>query len=171
MIATPFMLANRRKLQNILFKEGEIEQSDLTALVGRKNHIIVCGYGKVGQKAAKQLQKDGIQHVVVDYNYSRVRKAQKAGEEIYYGDMSKSAILHALNIEDAASVIVTLDDPEKKRLICEALSPYGESVNIIVKVVSSEEKQMLRGMPISVMVNGKEEVAKILVEKTLRCSL
>ena len=171
MIATPFMLANRRKLQNVLFKEGEIEQSDLTALVGRKNHIIVCGYGKVGQKAAKQLQKDGIQHVVVDYNYSRVRKAQKAGEEIYYGDMSKSAILHALNIEDAASVIVTLDDPEKKRLICEALSPYGESVNIIVKVVSSEEKQMLRGMPISVMVNGREEVAKILVEKTLRCSL
>jgi K+:H+ antiporter len=171
MIATPFMLANRRKLQNILFKEGEIEQSDLTALVGRKNHIIVCGYGKVGQKAAKQLQKDGIEHVVVDYNYSRVRKAQKAGEEIYYGDMSKSAILHALNIEAAASVIVTLDDPEKKRLICEALSPYGESVNIIVKVVSSEEKQMLRGMPISVMVNGKEEVAKILVEKTMRCDL
>jgi len=68
-------------------------------------------------------------------------------------------------------VIVTLDDPEKKQLICEALSPYGESINIIVKVVSSEEKRMLRGLPISVMINGKEEVAKILVEKTLRCSI
>ncbi|MGB6019962.1 MAG: cation:proton antiporter, partial [Sulfurimonadaceae bacterium] len=171
MIATPFMLANRRKLQDILFKEGEIEQSDLSAVEGRKNHIIVCGYGQVGQKVARQLQKEGIEHVVVDYNYSRVRKAQKVGEEIYYGDMSKSAILHALNIADAAAVIVTLDDPEKKQLICEALSPYGKSVNIIVKVVSSEEKQMLRGMPISVMVNGKEEVAKILVEKTMRCDL
>ncbi len=171
MIATPFMLSNRRKLQDILFKEGEIEQSDLTALVGRKNHIIVCGYGKVGQKVARKLQQDGIEHVVIDYNYSRVRKAQKVGEEIYYGDMSKSAILHALNIESAASVIVTLDDPEKKQLICEALAPYGASVNIIVKVISSEEKQMLRGLPISVMVNGKEEVAKILVEKTMRCDL
>jgi CPA2 family monovalent cation:H+ antiporter-2 len=171
MIATPFMLSNRRKLQDILFKEGEIEQSDLTALEGRKDHIIVCGYGKVGQKVARQLQKEGIEHVVIDYNYSRVRKAQKVGEEIYYGDMSKSAILHALNIESAASVIVTLDDPEKKQLICEALAPYGKSVNIIVKVISSEEKQMLRGLPISVMVNGKEEVAKILVEKTMRCDL
>jgi hypothetical protein len=64
-----------------------------------------------------------------------------------------------------------LDDPEKKQLICEALSPYGDSVNIIVKVISSEEKQMLKGKPISVMVNGKEEVAKILVEKTMSCSL
>lgn len=171
MIATPFMLANRRKLQDIFFKEGEIEQSDMSVLEGRKNHIIVCGYGQVGQKVARQLQQEGIEHVVVDYNYSRVRKAQKVGEEIYYGDMSKSAILNSLNIDSASAVIVTLDDPEKKQLICEALSPYGDSVNIIVKVISSEEKLMLRGMPISVMVNGKEEVAKILVEKTLSCSL
>ncbi len=171
MIATPFMLAQRRKLQDILFKEGEIEQSDMSAVEGRKNHIIVCGYGQVGQKVARQLQKEGAEHVVVDYNYSRVRKALKVGEEIYYGDMSKSAILHSLNIEDAAAVIVTLDDPEKKQLICEALSPYGESVNIIVKVVSSAEKHRLRGLPISVMVNGKEEVARILVEQTMRCSL
>ncbi len=171
MIATPFMLANRRWLQDILFKKGEIEQSDLSAVEGRKNHIIVCGYGQVGQKVARQLQKEGIEHVVVDYNYSRVRKALKVGEEIYYGDMSKSAILDSLNIEDAAAVIVTLDDPEKKLLICEALAPYGKSVNIIVKVVSSAEKHMLRGLPISVMVNGKEEVARILVEKTMRCSL
>ncbi len=171
MIATPFMLANRRWLQDILFKKGEIEQSDLSAVEGRKNHIIVCGYGQVGQKVARQLHKEGIEHVVVDYNYSRVRKALKVGEEIYYGDMSKSAILDSLNIEDAAAVIVTLDDPEKKLLICEALAPYGRSVNIIVKVVSSAEKHMLRGLPISVMVNGKEEVARILVEKTMRCSL
>ena len=171
MVATPFMLSNRRKLQNLLFKEGEIEQSDLTALQGRKDHIIVCGYGQVGQKVARELQREGIEHVVIDYNYSRVRKAQKVGEEIYYGDMSKAAILHSLNIESAASVIVTLDDPEKKQLICEALAPYGESVNIIVKIVSSEEKQKLKNLSISAIVNGKEEVAKILVEKTKRCSI
>lgn len=171
MIATPFMLSNRRWFQQLFFKEGEIEQSDLSAFEGRKNHIIVCGYGQVGQKVARELHKKGIEHVVVDYNYSRVRKAQKVGEEIYYGDMSKSAILHSLNIESASAVIVTLDNAEKKRLICEALSPYGETVRIIVKVVSSEENQMLRGMPISVIVNGKEEVAKILVEKTMSCAI
>ncbi len=171
MIATPFMLSNRRRFQQMIYKEGEIDEGDLSALQGRKNHIIVCGYGKVGQKVARQLYKKGIEHVVVDYNYSRVRKAHKVGEEIYYGDMSKPAILHSLNIEEASAVIVTLDDPEKKQLICEALSPYGKSVNIIVKVVSSEEKRMLRGMPISVMVNGKEEVARILVEKTLHCAI
>ena len=171
MIATPFMLSNRRKLQQMIFKEGEIEQSDLSALQGRKEHVVICGYGAVGQKVARQLRTLGVEHVVVDYNYARVRQAHKIGEEIYYGDMSKPAILHALHVEDAASVIVTLDDPEKKLLICEALSPYEKYINIIVKVVSSEEKQMLRGLPISVMVNSNEEVAKILVEQTMRCTL
>ncbi|MCJ7764351.1 MAG: NAD-binding protein, partial [Thiovulaceae bacterium] len=171
MIATPFMLSNRRRFQDMIFKKGEIEQADLTALEGRTNHIIVCGYGKVGQKVSRQLRKEGIEHVVVDYNYSRVRKAQKVGEEIYYGDMSKPAILHSLNIEEASSVIVTLDNPEKRELICEALSPYGGSVNIIVNVTSSEEKQRLRSLPISVIVDGKEEVARILVEKTMHCAI
>ncbi|MEA3373988.1 MAG: cation:proton antiporter [Campylobacterota bacterium] len=171
MIATPFMLSNRRRLQNMIFKEGEIEQSDLSALAGRKNHVVVCGYGKVGQKVARQLQEEGIEHVVVDYNYARVRKAQRVGEEIYYGDMSKPAILHALHVEDATSVIVTLDDPEKKQLICEALTAYDKGIHIIVKIVSSEEKQKLRGLPISVIVNGKEEVAKILVKKSKECTI
>jgi CPA2 family monovalent cation:H+ antiporter-2 len=108
---------------------------------------------------------------VIDYNYARVRKAQKVGEEIYYGDMSKPAVLHSLNIEEASSVVVTLDDPEKRKLICEALTPYGASVNIIVKVTSSGEKQALRGLPIGVIVDGKEEVARILVEKTMRCAI
>jgi CPA2 family monovalent cation:H+ antiporter-2 len=171
MIATPFMLAKRRWLQDILFKEGEIEASDFTPLEGRKNHIIVCGYGTVGQRVARQLQQSEIEHVVIDYNYARVKKAQKVGEEIYYGDMSKPAVLHSLHIEDASSVIVTLDDPEKKELICETLSPYADRVKIIVKVVSSQEKQMLKNLPISVMVDSKEEVAKILVQETMRCSL
>ena len=48
MVATPFMLANRKRLQDILFKEGEIEQSDLSVLEGRKNHIIVCGLNRKG---------------------------------------------------------------------------------------------------------------------------
>ncbi len=171
MIATPFMLSSRRRFQDMIFKEGEIEQGDLSAFEGRTNHIIVCGYGKVGQKVARQLRKEGIEHVVIDYNYARVRKAQKVGEEIYYGDMSKPAVLHSLNIEEASSVIVTLDDPEKRRLICEALSPYGGSVNIIVKVTSSGEKQALRNLPIGVIVDGKEEVARILVEKTMHCAI
>ena len=171
MIATPFMLAKRRWLQDLLFKEGEIEQRDMTPLETRHNHVVVCGYGVVGQFVAKKLRARGVPHVVVDNNYRHVRRAQRVGEEIYYGDMSKPAILHALHVEEAAAVIITLDNPEKKLLICEALSRFGRKINIAVKVVSLEEKAMLKELPISFMVDGKEVVADVLVERTMQCSI
>ncbi len=166
LIATPFMLSKRRWLQNILFKNGEIEESDLSALRDRRDHIVVCGYGAIGKKVAKKLRDQQIKHVVVDYNYARIKQASSAGEEIYYGDMSKPAILHALNIEDAVSVIVTVESSEKKLLICEVLASY--ETNIIVQVSSSQEKRMLYGLPISAIVNSNSEVAKILVTKSTK---
>ena len=171
MVATPFMLARRRWLQDLLFKEGEIEQRNMAPLETRKDHVVVCGYGVVGQFVAKKLRERGVPHVVVDNNYRNVRRAQRVGEEIYYGDMSKPAILHALHVEDAAAVIITLDNPEKKLLICEALAHYGTHINIAVKVVSLEERLMLKELPITSMIDGKEVVAEVLVDQTLQCSI
>ena len=85
--------------------------------------------------------------------------------------MSKPAILEALNVEAAAAVIITLDNPEKKLLVCEALAQYGSRINIAVKIVSLEEKAMLRELPISYMVDGKEVVAEVLVNKIMECRI
>ena len=171
MIATPFMLAKRRWLQDKIFTKGEIEQRDMTPLESRKDHVVVCGYGVVGQFVAKKLKALGVAHVVIDNNYKNVQRAKRAGEEIYYGDMSKPAVLHAVHVEDASAVIITLDNPEKKLLVCEALAQYGDRINIAVKVVSLEEKAMLKELPISYMVDGKEVVAEVLVDQTMRCRI
>ena len=78
---------------------------------------------------------------------------------------------HALHVEKAAAVIVTLDNLEKKRLICEAVLQYSKDVNLIVKVVSLEEKEKLADLNISIIVDGKAEVARVLVESMRTCKL
>ena len=74
-------------------------------------------------------------------------------------------------MEQASSVIVTLDNIEKKRLICEAILKYTQNVNLIVKVVSLEEKEKLADLDINVVVDGKLEVARVLVERMITCQL
>jgi monovalent cation:H+ antiporter-2, CPA2 family len=165
MIATPFILSRRKWLQDILYKKGEIQEGDLSALPKHKNHVVICGYGSVGKKVAKQLRDKAIEHIIVDYNYARIVQATRASEEIYYADMSKLTTLHALHIEDAASIIVTLEDSQKKRLICESLISYNATLNIIVQVNTSRDKRMLYGLPITTIVNTKDEIATILVNK------
>jgi len=66
---------------------------------------------------------------------------------------------------------VTLDNIEKKRLICEAVLKYSKDVNLIVKVVSLEEKEKLADLDITTIVDGKVEVARVLVERMITCQL
>ncbi len=169
-VATPFILANLSTISGYFFKDVSITET-FAMLPGRKNHIIVCGYGVVGKFVAKSLQEIGADYVVIDNSYKHVQEALTEGQEVYFGDMSKAAILDKLCTKDAVSVIVTLDNLEKKRLICEAIVHYAPNVKLVVKVVSLEEKEELEGLPISITIDGKKEVASRLVSEALYCSI
>jgi len=170
MFLTPFIITRIHTLAKLFSKE-ELIENDFTTIAGKKDHIIVCGYSIVGKFVAKELRERGVAHIIVDNSLKHVKEGLADGEEIYYGDMSKSGILHALHAEDASGVIITLDNPEKKRLISEAVSRYKKQINLIVKVVSLEEKEMLADLPIHAIIDGKEEVAKILVSHSIQCKL
>lgn len=169
-ILTPFILSNLSKISGYFFKDVSVTET-FAMLPGRKNHIIVCGYGVVGKFVAKALREEGVDYVVADNSYKHVEEALKDGQEVYFGDMSKTAILDKLCTKDSVSVIITLDNLEKKKLICESIVRYAPSVKLVVKVVSLEEKRELRGLPISITIDGKREVASRLVSEALYCNL
>lgn len=169
-VATPFILANLSRISGYFFKDVSVTET-FAMLPGRSHHIIVCGYGVVGKFVAKELRASGVDYVVVDNSYKHVQEALRDGQEVYFGDMSKTAILDKLCTKDSVSVIITLDNLEKKRLICEAIIRYAPEVKLVVKVVSLEEKRALRGLPISITIDGKKEVAARLVSEALTCEL
>jgi CPA2 family monovalent cation:H+ antiporter-2 len=169
-VVTPFVLVNLSRISGYFFKDVSVTES-FSMLPGRNNHIIVCGYGVVGKFVAKELRAEGVDYVVADNSYKHVEEALRDGQEVYFGDMSKTAILDKLCTRDAVSVIVTLDNLEKKRLICETILRYAPNVKMVVKVVSLEEKRALRGLPISITIDGKKEVAARLVSEAMRCDL
>ncbi len=170
MILTPFLMTRIEDIVSRLFPE-DIHEYDLQKILTHKNHVIVCGYSTIGKFVAKELKEKGVEHIIIDNSLKHVKEGLNDGEEIYYGDMSKESILLALHAEDASAVIITLDNPEKKRLISEAVSRYERRINLIVKVVSLEEKKMLEDLPIGAMIDGKEEVAKILVQHSIQCQV
>lgn len=169
-VGTPFILANVSKISSYFFKDISVTET-FAMLPGRKNHVIVCGYGVVGKFVAKALKAEGVDYVVADNSYKHVEEALRDGQEVYFGDMSKTAILDKLCAKDSVSIIVTLDNLEKKRLICETIIRYAPKVKLVVKVISLEEKRALRGLPISITIDGKREVAARLVSEALHCEI
>ncbi len=170
MIITPFFISRIKTIVEFLSKENS-KVEELTPLANRKDHVIVCGYSVVGKFVAQNLDLLDAPYIVVDNSYKHVKEALADGKEAYLGDMSKQNILDAIHVESSAAVIVTLDNIDKKRLICEAILEQTKNINLVVKVVSLEEKEKLADLDITVIVDGKAEVARVLVERMITCQL
>lgn len=171
MIITPFLITKIGVITDRLFRESETLSKVKVEDKERKNHVLVCGYSVVGHFVVDKLHARGSSCVIVDYNIKHVREGLAKGEEIYWADISKPAILDSLHVAEASAVVVTLDNIEKKRAICEAILSYAPKVNLVVKVSSLDGKNALSDLPITVIVDAKREVAKILVEEALSCNL
>ncbi len=170
MLITPFMIAKIDVIVGKLLKE-EMHHNDIESFTERKNHIIICGYSVVGKFIAKDLADTGVEYIIIDNSLKHVKEALDEGKKAYYGDMSKPSMLSALHVENAAAVIVTLDNMEKKRLICEALQQFNTNVKIVAKVVSLEEKEALESLEIGTVIDAKKEVAHILADEAKLCRL
>jgi len=170
MVVTPFFIVKINSFVDALLKESDIV-TDMTPLASRENHVIVCGYSVVGKFVTHYLDDLDAPFVVVDNSNKHVKEALEENIEAYLGDASKSQILNALHIEKASAIIVTLDNIDKKRLICEAILKHSRNANLIVKVTSLEEKKRLEDLNITVIVDGKVEVARVLVERMVSCQL
>ncbi len=82
----------------------------LPAQVTPQGHVIVCGYGRIGQNLVRLLEDQNVPYVCVDLDPDRIRAALTAGEQVMYGDASRSGILEACRIGSARAVVISFDD-------------------------------------------------------------
>jgi len=170
MVLTPFYLPRIHPLVTRFFRPEE-PHVELAPLEGLANHVIVCGYSVVGKIVARDLRSRGIPYLVVDNSMKHVREGLDKGEPIYLGDLSRRPVAEALSLDTASAVIVTLENAEKKRLVCETVLEVNPGANLVVKIQTLEEKALLADLNIREIVDSKEEVAHILVDRAMRCRL
>ncbi len=74
------------------------------------NHVIICGYGRIGQSIGNFLDEEDIRYVALDLDASRVREAHLAGEPVYYGDATERAVLESVGIASARLLVISHHD-------------------------------------------------------------
>ncbi len=170
MVITPFFISKINRFVAYITKY-EYLGLNTSAFEARRDHVIICGYSVTGKFVAKNLDNIDAHYVIIDNNPKHVQEAIKDGKEAYLGDMSKLSLLEALHAESSAAVIVTLDNIEKKRAICEAILKHTKDINLVVKVSTLEDKENLQDLPITSVVDDKVEVGRILVERMMTCQI
>jgi len=73
-----------------------------------KNHYLICGFGRVGEKVAAELHKDGVQFVVVDIDPAAINLCNDRSFLCLLGDATNEETLLAAGLMNAKGMITAL---------------------------------------------------------------
>lgn len=76
-----------------------------------KDHIIIAGQGRIGQLLADVLYQQGVDYVALEHDAVVVAKLVEKKRPVFFGNASRTDLLHKLNAAQAAAFIVTMDQP------------------------------------------------------------
>ena len=75
-------------------------------------HVVIAGFGRVGQIVARILSAKRIPVTALDSNPEQVDFVRKFGAQIFYGDASRPEILEAAQTGKARAFVLAIDDIE-----------------------------------------------------------
>ncbi|MBI1346083.1 potassium channel protein [bacterium] len=110
-----------------------------------QNHVILCGYGRVGQHLARELQAAHQQFVIVDTVMEQLRDAEAAGLLVLVGDATEEAVLKTAGIDRARVLASVLSSDAANVFITLTARELNPKIEIIARAESnSTEKKLLR---------------------------
>lgn len=102
------------------------------------NHVIVCGYGRNGKQACNQLQKRGVQFVVIERDEEICDELRQEGQILYIqGDATDDKYLAFARIHEAKALISTLDQDTNNLFVVLSARNINPKLQIISR--ASEE--------------------------------
>ncbi|EWY38749.1 potassium transporter [Skermanella stibiiresistens SB22] len=163
MALTPFLMAAGRLLAKAL--SPRIVPAELRRLEGDardfKGHVIIAGFGRVGQTIARLLDAQRLPYMAFDLEPSRVAEGRARGLPIYYGDASRAEVLRAAGIDRARAAVVTLDQPQAAERAVEAIRRLCPMLDIHARARDHEHQVHLRA-------SGATHVVPEMMEGSLR---
>lgn len=172
MILTPIILKNLSKFAAHLVPEDPLAIVNTYNIdKDTKGHIVVIGYGHLGQEIANNLRLEGHEYVIVEHNLKYFEMGYLDDEPIIFGNAAHKHILESVNIKQACAVIVAIDNPEKVHLVCEVINDLTYNTKTIVKVTRFSEKEELKNLHLEHIIVEDDVVARALVEETKECRI
>ncbi len=107
-------------------------------------HVIVCGYGRVGQETCRRLKRHGTSFLVVDNNPERVAQIEADGFLALQGDASDDAVLVRAGVARARALVTAAQSDAVNVYITLSARALNPSLLIIARAATTEAEHKLR---------------------------
>jgi CPA2 family monovalent cation:H+ antiporter-2 len=166
MFVGPFLVRYNSRIADFVLRRQTGTPSEIaletaaTRELARREHVIICGFGRVGQNLARVLEKQGFEFIAIDLDLFRVRDARQAGDPVVYGDASEPEVLRALGVEHASVIVVSFEGPDTSQRVVRAVRRLRSDVPVLVRTEDDSKLEAL-------LAAGATEVVPEIFETSL----
>jgi len=163
MLVTPLLLRAAPHIATRLHRKPneEAKLEEINALnAGLHNHVVICGYGRVGQSIGRALRNAQQRYIALDSDPVRVHEAAVGETCVHYGDSRRAELLVAIGLERARLLVIAVDQADIALLILKEARRLNTTVPILVRTRDDSQLAELKAA-------GASEVVPELLESSL----
>lgn len=140
------------------------DQPDLPEL---RNHVVICGGGRVGGLIAGVLRTRRQRFVMIEMDRRLAEGLRRAGNTVIYGNAAAAPVLEQAHLAAARTLVIALPDPVATRQIVDWARRHSPRLDIVARVDSVEAAALLRELGVNEAVVAEQELALEMTRHTL----
>lgn len=123
---------------------GSWQQRRMEKQVHRlKDHYVISGFGRVGQRVATQLEGSEVPFVVVDANPATIAAAQDRGLIYFEGDATRTSVLEEVGIQRARGLLACADSDISNVYVTLSARAINPGLYIVARAAGPDAEQNL----------------------------
>src|SRR5450755_932472 len=173
MVLSPLLIRHNRRITRAFLGESgpahneAMREAQATLAVADRDHVVICGFGRVGQNIARVLEQTGFEYIALDIDPYRIRVGRQAGDPVIYGDAGQIAVLQNVGLARANCLVITFADPEVALRILRSVRELRRDVPILVRTQDDTKLEELQAAGATEVVPETFEASLMLLSHLL----
>jgi glutathione-regulated potassium-efflux system ancillary protein KefC len=143
MVLTPLLfIALERWVLPRVTERGARREQDV--IVSADAPVVIAGYGRFGQIVGRMLRANGFSLTILDVDPEIIDMLSNMGVKAYYGDASRTDLLHAAGCEHARLFVLAVDDRAEATRIAEQVRHHFPHLPILARARDRQHYWELR---------------------------
>lgn len=132
-----------------------------------RDHIVICGYGRVGKYVGRALEMSRLPYVVIDYNHATVSDLKRKNIPVVFGDPADKDVLDYAQVDFAKALIIAIPDRHTQEMIIGNAQTLNKRIRIICRCHHEEDQKWLKSLGVASIVQPEFEAALSVITKLL----
>lgn len=163
MLLTPLLLRAAPRIAARLHRKPneEAQLDQISALnADLSGHVVICGYGRVGQSIGRFLRRERQAFVALDDDPVIIQEASVGESCVHYGDSRRGDLLTAVGLSRAKLLVIAVDKTDIAISVLKEARRLNPQVPILVRTRDDSQLAELQAA-------GASEVVPELLESSL----